>query len=85
MVKSIGYSSRGHRFNSQYPQWQLTTVCNVSSKRSNTLTQTYMQAKHPLILIKFNNKKITAKIKTNTNQVYVIFKITRMRPPCVWF
>jgi hypothetical protein len=34
-------------FNSQHPHWQLTTICNSSSRGSDTLTQTYMQAKHP--------------------------------------
>jgi hypothetical protein len=28
------------------PTWQLTTVCNSSSRGSNTLTQAHMQAKH---------------------------------------
>jgi len=32
------------------PIWQLTTVCNSSYEGSDTLTQTYMQAKHQYIL-----------------------------------
>jgi hypothetical protein len=28
------------------PSWRLTTVCNSSSRASNILTQTYIQAKH---------------------------------------
>ena len=44
-VKSRDCSSRGLGFNSQYPQ-QLTTVCNSSSRESDSLAQTDMQEKH---------------------------------------
>jgi hypothetical protein len=44
VVKSTGCSFRGSGYNSQHPQ--LTTVCNFSSRGSDTLTQTDMQAEH---------------------------------------
>jgi len=45
-VKSIGCSFREPGFNSLYPQWQFTKVCNSCSRGSNTFIQTHMQAKH---------------------------------------
>lgn len=34
------------RVQSSAPSWQLTVVCNSSSREPNTLTQTHIQAKH---------------------------------------
>jgi hypothetical protein len=47
-VKRTGCSSRGPRVQFPTPIWQLTTVYNSSSRGSDTLTQTYMQAPMPI-------------------------------------
>ena len=52
VVKSTGSSSRGPGFNFYVLTWQPATVCNSSSKGSNTLTQTYMQAKYQIHKLK---------------------------------
>jgi hypothetical protein len=37
VVNNIGCSSRGPRFISQHPPWQITAVCNSSSREFDTL------------------------------------------------
>ena len=52
MAKFIGWSYRRPR-----TTWQLTNICNSSSRGPDTLTLTYMQAKHQCTLNTYINTK----------------------------
>lgn len=53
----------------EFPAWQFTSVCNFSSRTSDTLTQTCVQARHHAHEMKLNENQVILKNKTKKEAI----------------